>query len=139
MNTFYHSLLPAFNRDAGVQLESMDRALEALGRDLDDGEARDILMRAAHTIKGNSAVMGFSGLLALSGAMESAVRPKTAPDSPLPDEALPLFRQVAAALRGWITAGQLDTPLGQREVALLSALTAMATRCNTLIHQESQS
>ncbi len=126
------SFLPAFLQDAATQLAAMDRALDALSRDLDDPAARDAVIRAAHTIKGNASIMGFGAMIALAAAMESVVLRTPA----LPAKALALLRQATATLRALVAVVELGVHTGDEDDDLILALSAIAPRPLTPIRPE---
>lgn len=124
MTPLLQSLVPAFLQDARTQLDAMDRALDALSRDLDDPAARDTVMRAAHTLKGNAGVMGFDAMGGLAGTVESVVLRTPA----LPNRALPLLRRAAATLRALVAVVELVLPLGEIDDDLILALASISPR-----------
>lgn len=132
MTPLLQSLVPAFLQDARTQLDAMDRALDALSRDLDDPAARDTAMRAAHTLKGNAAVMGFDAMVGLAGTVESVVLRTPA----LPNRALPLLRRAAATLRALVAVVEMVLPLGEIDDDLILALASISPRPLTPTHPE---
>lgn len=124
MTPLLQSLVPAFLQDARTQLDAMDQALDALSRDLDDPAARDTVMRAAHTLKGNAAVMGFDAMVGLAGTVESVVLRTPA----LPNRALPLLRRAAATLRALVAVVEMVLPLGEIDDDLILALASISPR-----------
>lgn len=132
MTPLLQSLVPAFLQDARTQLDAMDQALDALSRDLDDPAARDTVMRAAHTLKGNAAVMGFDAMVGLAGTVESVVLRTPA----LPNRALPLLRRAAATLRALVAVVEMVLPLGEIDDDLILALASISPRPLTPTHPE---
>lgn len=132
MTPLLQSLVPAFLQDAHTQLDAMDGALDALSCDLDDPAARDTVMRAAHTLKGNASVMGFEAMVGLAGKVESVVLRTPA----LPNRALPLLRRAAATLRALVAVVELVLPLGEIDDDLILALSSISPRPLTPTHPE---
>ena len=126
------SLLAAFLQDAATQLAAMDRALNALSRDLDDPAGRDTVIRAAHTIRGNAAIMGFGAMIALAAAVESVVLRTPA----LPAKALPLLRQAIGTLRALVAVVELGLHTAEEDDDLILALSEIGPRPLTAIHPE---
>lgn len=56
------SIIEFFLVEAGEHLQNLNKGLLALERDADDREVIDELFRAAHTLKGSAAMMGFPGI-----------------------------------------------------------------------------
>ena len=131
MNALHRALLPAFFQDAGLQLEAMERALDLLARDPADRTARATVQRAAHTLKGNSGVMGFVTLVAVSGAVEDAMRPVADAATRLPEGALSILRRAAATLRALVACVDIED-LPAPDATLIPELAALASRARPL-------
>ena len=70
MGESFDNLVPLFLSEAERLLGTMDEACETLEADPDDQDARDVLCRGAHTIKGSAAVMGLTDVADFSGVIE---------------------------------------------------------------------
>lgn len=66
----YARLLPVFLEEADRMTQQMDDAIATLAIAPADDDARRRLARAAHTLKGNAAMLGLSGLVAAARAVE---------------------------------------------------------------------
>ena len=66
----YRRLLPVFIAEAEERLDAMFGAIGTLATAPDDAEARRVLARAVHTIKGNAAALGLAGIVGTAEDME---------------------------------------------------------------------
>ncbi len=92
-----------FRTESHEQLAAMDAALLALERGTDGAAPLREFFRAAHTLKGMSATMGFEALGALAHDVEAAVEPWRDRGRP-PDAVLDLLFQSTDALRSAVAA-----------------------------------
>jgi two-component system chemotaxis sensor kinase CheA len=67
------ALLPIFVSEAEDGLASMEQCLVALETRPDDTEILGELFRAAHTLKGNSATLGFAAITAFTHVLEDVL------------------------------------------------------------------
>lgn len=108
--THDRALIDAFLEEADESVQQLERNLLALEVDAADSEAVNAAFRAAHTLKGNSAMMGYEAIAAFTHAVESVL-------ARLRDQRLPHAR------------GAIDTLLASRDVlnGLLGVVRGNAT------------
>ena len=63
-------IIEFFLIEAGEHLQSLNRGLLSLEKDPSDNTIIDELFRAAHTLKGSAAMMGFSGISSVAHTTE---------------------------------------------------------------------
>jgi len=131
MNAIYKGLMPVFLEEAQLKLNEMDAAYDLICEAEGVGEAYEVLRRAAHTLKGNAASMGFNQIAQISGAVEILV--KTAITKPwrMEPAVICTFRDAVEVLRQHIhdleTGSQTFSP---SEGAFVARLQAMTKRMN---------
>ncbi|MHC4609568.1 MAG: Hpt domain-containing protein, partial [Planctomycetota bacterium] len=69
------SLVQTFLAESGENLATMEEALVVLEVKPEDQETLDDIFRAAHTLKGNAAALGFPGLSEFAHAVEDLLEP----------------------------------------------------------------
>ena len=117
------ALLPIFVSEAEDGLASMEQCLVALETRPDDTEILGELFRAAHTLKGNSATLGFAAITAFTHVLEDVLDRVRRKDVKLGRELATLLLESVDLLRTLVKkapAGD-DTP-APRQAALLKAL-----------------
>jgi len=128
-------VLKTFLAETDEQLAEMEEALIALETRPDDDEAIQSIFRAAHTLKGNAASMGYGGVAEIAHAVEDLL-------DRLRNHSLEVSgRVVTALLKGIdalrflvpeITAGRLESHPAQAEL-----VADLAAACGTRIPQPS--
>jgi chemotaxis protein histidine kinase CheA len=129
MNVIYEGLMPVFLEEAHLKLNEMDAAYDLIREADGVGEAYEVLRRAAHTLKGNAASMGFDQIAEISGALESLVKTAIARPWRMEPAVICTFRDAVEVLRQQIhnldTGAHAFTP---SEGAFAARLRAMEKR-----------
>ncbi len=89
----------AFIEDLNENLAAIEQALALLEDTPDSTEQLHEVFRAAHTIKGNAAMMNLTNLVALGHAVETALQEVLAGTVPVTRDALSLFSECHAAMQ----------------------------------------
>ena len=130
-------VLKTFLAETDEQLAEVEEALVALEIQPDDSEAIQSIFRAAHTLKGNAASMGFAGVAELAHALEDLL-------DRIRDHALAVNAQVVTLLLRAVDAlrwlvpeasqGRAETHPAQSEL-----LRDIASVCGSLTRAEGSS
>jgi chemotaxis protein histidine kinase CheA/ActR/RegA family two-component response regulator len=81
-------IIEFFLIEAGEHLQSLNRGLLSLEKDPSDNTIIDELFRAAHTLKGSAAMMGFSGISSIAHTAEDMLGQFRAGNIPIRKDAL---------------------------------------------------
>jgi two-component system chemotaxis sensor kinase CheA len=136
-------ILATFLAETEEQFAEMEEALVALETHPDDTEAVQSIFRAAHTLKGNAASMGYAGVAEIAHALEDLLEG-------LRDHSIAVRPQVVTALlraidalrflTPEIAAGRLESHPAQREIIdeLIAASAEIAPEASstTAAHDE---
>ncbi len=93
MRTEYEALTSVFLSDADQQLSHMETAWQALSDGSTDPECSEQIVRGAHTIKGNAAMMGLPELSEFAGKVEYLAKGLRYQASPAGTTVLLLLRE----------------------------------------------
>jgi two-component system chemotaxis sensor kinase CheA len=85
--------------EAGQQLATMETGVQTLSGSPADAEPLAVVSRAAHTLKGMSAMMGYRQLAELAGEVESLLDARKPQTLPVTAELGDLLRDCVDALR----------------------------------------
>ena len=122
------ALLQVFVAEAQEGLATMEQCLVALETRPDDAELVNELFRAAHTLKGNSASLGFSAIAEFTHVLEDLLHPLAREGARATRSFMTLLLEAVDLLRGQVekaSAGDDSPAPGQ--AALLEALKASST------------
>jgi len=112
-------VLTTFLAETEEQFTEMEEALVALESQPDDFEAVQTIFRAAHTLKGNAASMGYTGVAEIAHAVEDLLDRLRSNTIVLSGPMVTALLRAIDALRFLvpeITAGRLDAHPSQREL-----------------------
>lgn len=112
-------VLKTFLAETEEQLSEIEEALVALEQQPDDGEAIQSIFRAAHTLKGNAASLGFPGVAELAHSLEDLLDRIRTNAIPVGGPVVTLLLRAVDALRFLVPAaaeGQAETHPGQKEL-----------------------
>jgi two-component system chemotaxis sensor kinase CheA len=126
-----NEILATFLAETEEQFAEMEEALVALETHPDDSEAIQSIFRAAHTLKGNAASMGYGGVAEIAHAVEDlleGLRDHSVAVSPQVVTALLRAIDALRFLMPEIAAGRLESHPAHREIIdeLAAAAGAMA-------------
>jgi two-component system chemotaxis sensor kinase CheA len=124
-------VLKTFLAETDEQLAVMEEALVTLEIQPDDGEAIQVIFRAAHTLKGNSASLGYAGVAEIAHALEDLLDRIRTDSLAVSGQVVTLLLRAIDALRWLVPAasqGKADTHPAQ--AALLADIAAV---CGTLL------
>lgn len=120
-------LLPIFFTESEAGLSSMQVCLVGLESRPDDLDLLEELFRQVHTLKGNSASMGFERIAELADVLENLLDRLRQATLVVTSEVMSLLRQSAGALRGLlIAAGAGEDAPARGQQMLVAAIAAMA-------------
>jgi two-component system chemotaxis sensor kinase CheA len=131
-----NEILATFLAETEEQFAEMEEALVALETHPDDSEAVQSIFRAAHTLKGNAASMGYSGVAEIAHALEDLLEGlRDHSVSVRPQVVTALLRAIDALrfLMPEIAAGRLESHPAQREIIdeLIAASGALAPEASS--------
>ncbi len=126
--------LKLFLQEADEQIQLLDEDIVRLEREADNADLLQEIFRAAHTLKGSSAMVGHQRMAGLAHAMENVldmVRKRTLPVSPGVVDALLSGLDVMRALKGeLVSPGTSETDIGPAvaELGAAASQTAAAAK-----------
>lgn len=95
----YRRMLPVFLAEADEQLAILDHAIDLIAADAFARGARDDMMRAAHTIRGNAAALGLKVMMEQAARLESWA---LLPPLEAPEWMIAELRRACASLRAML-------------------------------------
>ncbi len=125
------ALIEAFLDEAEESLQELERNLLALEGDATDSEAVHAAFRAAHTIKGNSAMMGLEDITAFTHAVESVLsrlRDRRLPHAP---DTIDTLLASLDVLKGLLGVVRENAPVPATYDDLLARLSALVSSADS--------
>jgi len=129
MRTEYEALTSVFLNDADQQLSHMETAWQALSDGSSEPECREKIVRGAHTIKGNAAMMGLPEWSEFAGKVEYLAKGLRYQAGPAGTTVLLLLRECIDRLHQMVRrleAGQGEQ--GPSERALLTQIECLSAK-----------
>jgi two-component system, chemotaxis family, sensor kinase CheA len=123
------ALLATFSAETEDNLREMEEALVRLESMPDDAETLQSIFRAAHTIKGNAAGLGFPALAKFAHALEDVLDPIRSGTLRLSTDLATVLLEAVDGLRDLVRAALEDShELGQEHHELMRRLSTAAAR-----------
>src|SRR5947209_3397370 len=115
-------LLRVFLSETEENVATIEQSLLALETAPGDREIVDTVFRAAHTLKGNAASLGFDAVARLAHAMEDLLDRVRSGQREATSRAITLLLRAGDALRRVVAGGFAETTLGLSDERLIAEL-----------------
>lgn len=106
-----------FFEQCAERLDAAEAALRNLDPEDPDSEEIGVLFRAAHTISGDSATLGFEDLAEFTQVMEVALSKVSTGKRPVTDELIETMLAAVACLRDVAKASESESPIDSDRVS----------------------